>query len=161
MNDNPTLNALSKALFDNGYDAITDFLGYTHNPDEDHDVVQSRIEEAFEQMPEEELQKFLAKYGIEEEAPEGKPDPITDMELVLEAFKHDVLNALDVHDFYLEISRAHNIPYDELWITWEWERLGKDGVKKFRRPGANITAETVNDIRAWLYDMIIVIINQR
>lgn len=56
--------ALSEELFERGYDAISDFVGHNYAPDEDKDVVQNRINETYAQMPEEELEKFLAKYGL-------------------------------------------------------------------------------------------------
>lgn len=157
--------ALSEALFNNGHDAISDFVGYDYNPDEDKDTVQNRIDEAYAQMPEEELDMFLAKYVFPaEETPaeeDDDTDPETDLDLALEAFNHDVIHALNVPDFGMEISKAYGIPDDEIWIYWEWSRLGKSDVKKFKLPQKKITAETVDQVRAWMYQMIIVIINQR
>lgn len=88
-------------------------------------------------------------------------DPETDLDFALKAFNHDITSALKVPDFGLEISKAHNIPDDELWIYWEWYCLSKGNIKKFKLPQKKITAETVTQVRAWLYQMIIVIINQR
>lgn len=156
--------ALSEALFNSGHDAISDFVGYDYDPDEDKDTVQNRIDEAYAQMPEAELDKFLAKYVFPpEETPAEEDDtgPETDLDLALEAFNHDVIHALKVPDFGMEISRAQGIPEDELWIYWEWSRLGKSDVKKFKLPQKKITAETVTQVHAWMYQMIIVIINQR
>lgn len=55
---------LKTALFGAGYDAISDFLGYDYPADEDKETTGNRIDEAYEQMPEEEFQKYLEAYGI-------------------------------------------------------------------------------------------------
>ncbi len=100
-------------------------------------------------------------WKIRETTPEDESDPETDLALALEAFNHDVVGALNVPDFGLCISQAADIPDNELWLYWEWYRLGKSGVEKFKFTEKKITAETVDQVRAWLYRMIIVIINQR
>ena len=92
---------------------------------------------------------------------EDESDLETDLALAMEAFQHDVTGALNVPDFSVTISRATNIPDNELWINWEWSRLGKSDVQKFELPDRKITADTVTQVKAWMYKMIIVIINQR
>ena len=61
-----------KALFENGYNAISDFLGYDYPADEDKDVTSKRIQEVIQQMPEEAFAIFFHKnvkglvaYGIQ------------------------------------------------------------------------------------------------
>lgn len=58
------LEKLKPALFGVGYDAISDFLGYDYPGDEDKETTENRIDEAYEQMPEEEFQRYLDAYGI-------------------------------------------------------------------------------------------------
>lgn len=58
-----TIEAIfEKALFEAGYDAISDFLGYDYPKDEDKDVTSNRIQEAIQQMPEEEFAKFFHEH---------------------------------------------------------------------------------------------------
>lgn len=66
------LKALSEALFSRGYEAISNFLGYDYSDSESKDTVQNRIDEAYTQMPEAELKKFLTMYGISETAAPGE-----------------------------------------------------------------------------------------
>lgn len=62
-----TYEKLRKELWMNGMDAIEDFLGYEVNPEEDSDVTDYRIEEAYQQMPKEEISQYLEKYHISAE----------------------------------------------------------------------------------------------
>lgn len=55
---------LKRELFMQGQDCIEDFLGYEIDWDEDKDVIDRRMDEVYEQMPEEELDKFYAKHKI-------------------------------------------------------------------------------------------------
>lgn len=64
MNDKTKFEQLKTELFMDGQAAIEDFLGYEISPDEDKDVTDSRMDEAWAQMPWEELSKFYQKYGI-------------------------------------------------------------------------------------------------
>lgn len=50
-------------LFMHGQDAIEDFLGYSINPNEDKDVTDNRLDEAYAQMPEDEYNKFVRAYA--------------------------------------------------------------------------------------------------
>lgn len=52
---------LEKALFNNGYEAISDFLGYDYPAAEDKDVTSNRIQEVIRQMPEEAFVIFFKK----------------------------------------------------------------------------------------------------
>lgn len=58
---------LKKCLFINGSDAISDFLGYNYDGNEDKDVTENRLDEAYMQMPREEFVRFYRQYvlGIE------------------------------------------------------------------------------------------------
>lgn len=49
-------------LFNEGYEAIRDFLGYDYNPEEGKDATENRLDQAYDQMPDEEYQKFFDKY---------------------------------------------------------------------------------------------------
>ena len=64
MLDNAKFQRLKSRLFSEGYDAISDFLDYDYPEDEDGDTTENRMDEAYDQMPAEELQKFFDKYGI-------------------------------------------------------------------------------------------------
>lgn len=50
-----------KALFNNGYEAISDFLGYDYTADEEKDVTSNRIQEVIHQMPDETFSIFFHK----------------------------------------------------------------------------------------------------
>lgn len=50
-----------KALFNNGYEAISDFLGYDYTADEEKDVTSNRIQEVIHQMPDEAFSIFFHK----------------------------------------------------------------------------------------------------
>ena len=63
-NDNGPWEKLKPELFMGGYDALRDFLGYDFDPEEDKDVTENRLEQVYMQMPDEEFEKFLEKYGI-------------------------------------------------------------------------------------------------
>lgn len=56
---------LKTALFMEGSDAIADFLGYDYPEDEEKDTTDNRLDEAYDQMPPEELEKFYKKHGID------------------------------------------------------------------------------------------------
>lgn len=51
--------SLKEELFRQGQQAIEDFLGYEIDPDEDKDVTESRMDQVYMQMPEDELQRFI------------------------------------------------------------------------------------------------------
>lgn len=53
---------LKTALFNCGYEAIEDFLGYEFDQDEDPDTTVNRLDAAYAQMPKEEFEKFVSKY---------------------------------------------------------------------------------------------------
>lgn len=53
---------LINAVWDNGVEAIDDLLGYEHDVEEDSDVTEYRMNEALNQMPEEEAMAFYKKY---------------------------------------------------------------------------------------------------
>lgn len=58
--------ALKRALFMEGLEAIEDFLGYEINPEEDKDVTDLRMDEVLDQMPDEEFETFYNKYVTNE-----------------------------------------------------------------------------------------------
>lgn len=53
---------LKNAIWDNGVEAIDDFLGYEHDVEEDKDTIENRMDEVLDQMPEEEVIEFYNKY---------------------------------------------------------------------------------------------------
>lgn len=53
---------LKNAIWDNGVEAIDDFLGYEHDVEEDKDTIENRMDEVLEQMPEEDAMEFYNKY---------------------------------------------------------------------------------------------------
>ena len=58
--------ALKRALFMEGLEAIEDFLGYEINPKENKDVIDRRMDEVLDQMPDEEFETFYNKYVTNE-----------------------------------------------------------------------------------------------
>lgn len=56
---------LKKSLFDWGRDYIEEFLGYEYSSDLDDEEIEELMNEVYEQMPEEELEKFYEKFCIE------------------------------------------------------------------------------------------------
>lgn len=55
---------LKARLFNAGSEAISDFLGYDYPEGEDRATTDNRLDIAWDQMPPEEYQKFLTKYGL-------------------------------------------------------------------------------------------------
>lgn len=53
---------LKQAIFDNGVEAIDDFLGYEHDVNEEKDTIENRMDEVLSQMPEEEFLTLYNKY---------------------------------------------------------------------------------------------------
>lgn len=62
MDNNKNYEKLSSALFMKGHSAIEDFLGYDYPDDEDKAVTENRIQEVYEQMPEDVLDNFYEKH---------------------------------------------------------------------------------------------------
>lgn len=65
MNEKERFELLKSELFMCGYDAIEMFLGYGIDSGEDPDVTENRMDEAYVQMPEKELEMFYHNFGIE------------------------------------------------------------------------------------------------
>ena len=53
---------LKKGIFENGLEAIEDFLGYEIDPEEDKDTTDSRMDEVLDQMPDDVAMDFYRKY---------------------------------------------------------------------------------------------------
>lgn len=64
MDSKTKFEQLKSALFAAGMEAIDDFLGYAHPAEEDKDVTDRRMDEVWDQMPWEELEKYYTKHGI-------------------------------------------------------------------------------------------------
>ena len=56
---------LKRELFNCGYDDIEKFLGYEIDYDWEKDTLDILMDEAYQQMPEEELEVFYQKFCIE------------------------------------------------------------------------------------------------
>jgi hypothetical protein len=56
--------ALKDKLFAEGLDAISDFLGYECDPDWDDDMVENAMDEAYAQIPDNELEEFYRAYHL-------------------------------------------------------------------------------------------------
>lgn len=63
------IERLKQALFNEGYVAISDFLGYNFDPNESKDVTDGRMNEVCAQMPSWGLDAFFAKYLGDEAVP--------------------------------------------------------------------------------------------
>jgi hypothetical protein len=57
---------LKKELFMDGPDAIANFLGFDYNPEWDDDTIENAMDDAYAQMPDEELEEFYVEYNIQE-----------------------------------------------------------------------------------------------
>lgn len=64
MDNKTKFEQLKSALFVAGMEAIDDFLGYEHPAEEDKNVTDRRMDEVWDQMPWEELEKYYIKHGI-------------------------------------------------------------------------------------------------
>ena len=56
---------LKRELLDCGTDYIEEFLGYEINSGWDKDAINNALDEAYEQMPKEELEVFYQKFLID------------------------------------------------------------------------------------------------
>ena len=57
---------LKRELFIQGNNAIEDFVGYEIDPTEDKDILENRLDEAYQQMPDDIFEKYLKKYGVQQ-----------------------------------------------------------------------------------------------
>ena len=55
---------LKQALFCSGTEALEDFLGYGIPEGEDEDVTDNRLDIAYLEMSDEDLERFYARYAI-------------------------------------------------------------------------------------------------
>ena len=61
--ENARWKRLKSKLFEHGYEAVSDFLGSDYPPEEDKDVTENRLDQIYDQMPSEEIERFFEKYG--------------------------------------------------------------------------------------------------
>lgn len=61
---NKRFEELKSTLFNWGIDYIEEFLGFEVNPNWEKDTIDNAMDEVYEQMPEEELEKFYKKFCI-------------------------------------------------------------------------------------------------
>lgn len=71
---NVRFEKLKTELFMHGAEAISDFLGYDYPLDEEKDVTDSRLDEVYEQMPDDEMERYYKKYAIPETDEKGGTD---------------------------------------------------------------------------------------
>lgn len=64
MNEDTRFEKLKKELFMEGDEALVDFLGFEFDQNWEKDTIENAIDEVYEQMPEEELEKFYKKFNI-------------------------------------------------------------------------------------------------
>lgn len=62
--ENLYFEEVKKNLFLLGYDAISDFVGYDYPQNEEKDVTEKRIDEAYEQMPYDTFEMFCRVYNF-------------------------------------------------------------------------------------------------
>lgn len=55
---------LKTELFNTGYEAISEFVGYEYDPGMDKSAVENVMDEIYQQMPDEDYDVFLTKYGL-------------------------------------------------------------------------------------------------
>jgi len=55
---------LKSALFENGHEALSDFVGYDFDAEEDKDVTENRLDEAYQQMPPEDFAGYYRQYVV-------------------------------------------------------------------------------------------------
>lgn len=55
---------LKTELFNTGYEAISEFVGYEYNPSMDKSAIEKIMDEIYQQMPDEDYDVFLTKYGL-------------------------------------------------------------------------------------------------
>lgn len=87
----------------------------------------------------------------------NREDIAPQLDLAMEAFKDDILPALGVDDFFIDIYTTHRD--DTIEIRWRWKRLRKKVSKQFTL-SANDTAEAFLDrVHSYLFHLIISIVN--
>lgn len=59
---NQMYEELKNAIWDNGVEAIDDLLGYEHDVEEDKDVIENRMDDVLDQMPDDIALIFYNKY---------------------------------------------------------------------------------------------------
>jgi len=64
MKKDTRFEKLKRELFMEGDDALVDFLGFEFDQNWEKDTIENAIDEVYEQMPEEELEKFYKKFNI-------------------------------------------------------------------------------------------------
>lgn len=86
-----------------------------------------------------------------------REDIAPQLDLAMEAFKDDILPALGVDDFFIDIYTTYR--GDTIEIRWRWKRLKKKAIRSFTL-SPNDTAEAFIDrVHSYLFQLIISIIN--
>lgn len=90
---------LKTMLFNEGVDAIEDFLGYEIPFDEDKDVLDRRLDLVYEQMPTDVLEKFYEKYQTKPSLLEHEDSfelncPVYDMDMLPEMERSNVVDGM-------------------------------------------------------------------
>lgn len=85
-------------------------------------------------------------------------DIMEKVDAVLEAFNDDILSAIGGSDFHISYEVPKNYP-NKVIVTWEWERLQTTNTQDFIFSVNNTAEDFVNRIKAYLFDLIVTIIN--
>ena len=89
---------------------------------------------------------------------EKRKDILDEILLALEAFTDDILPAIGENTFTITPSIADNYP-NKLVLTWEWKRLQRRIEKEFIFHVVDTKEGFINEIKAYLFDLTISIIN--
>lgn len=87
-----------------------------------------------------------------------REDILDEIALALEAFTDDILPAVGESAFTITPSIADNYP-NKLVLTWEWKRLQRRIEKEFIFHVVDTKEGFINEIKAYLFDLTISIIN--
>lgn len=87
-----------------------------------------------------------------------REDILDEIALALEAFTDDILPAVGESTFTIEPSIPDETS-NKLVLTWEWERLQKRISKEFTLNVVSTKEDFINEVKAYLFDLIISIVN--
>jgi hypothetical protein len=87
-----------------------------------------------------------------------REDILDEIALALEAFTDDILPAVGESTFTIEPSIPDETS-NKLVLTWEWKRLQKRISKEFTLNVVSTKEDFINEVKAYLFDLIISIVN--
>ena len=88
----------------------------------------------------------------------NRADIMPAIQTAIEAFADDIRHKLGGQDFHLSYQIDSKHP-DILVIGWEWDYLGRSMQKTFRIQVTDTAEGFVNRIKAYLFDLTVMIIN--